>query len=53
MKLLKCLSAALAIAAAPRAASAHETGLSKPYAACMGKSSATTMDTLGCLTAEH
>ena len=53
MKLLKRLSAALAIAAAPRAASAHETGLSKPYAACMGKSSTTTMDTIGCLTAEN
>jgi uncharacterized protein YecT (DUF1311 family) len=53
MKLLKCFSAALAIAAAPIAASAHETGLSKPYEACMGKSSATTMDMIDCITAEH
>jgi len=53
MKLLECFFAALDIAAAPLAASAHESGLSKPYAACMGKSSATTMDMIGCITAEH
>ena len=53
MKLLRCLSAALAIAAAPLAASAHETGLSKPYAACMDKSGGVTMDMIGCITAEH
>ena len=53
MKLLNCFCAALAIAAAPLAASAHETGLSKPYAACMDKSSGVTMDMIGCITAEH
>lgn len=52
MKTLKIFSAALAIAAAPIAASAHETGLSKQHAACMGKSSATTMDMIECITAE-
>jgi uncharacterized protein YecT (DUF1311 family) len=53
MKFLKCFSAALAIAAAPIAASAHETGLSKPYAACMDKSGGVTMDMIGCITAEY
>ena len=53
MKMLAFLCTALAIAGAPHAASAHETGLSQPYAACMGKSSATTRDMIGCITAEN
>ena len=53
MKTLKCFGAALTIAAVSHAASAHETGLSKQYAACMDKSSATTMDMIGCITAEN
>jgi len=53
MDALKRLSAALAIAAAPLATSAHETGLSTFYEACMGKSGATTMDMIGCITAEN
>jgi uncharacterized protein YecT (DUF1311 family) len=53
MNALKRFFAALAIAAAPLAASAHETGLSKPYAACMDKSGGVTMGMIECITAEH
>lgn len=53
MKTLKRFSAALAIAAASHAASAHETGLSKPYATCMDKSGGVTMDMIECITAEN
>lgn len=53
MNLLKCFCVVLAIAVASHAASAHETGLSQPYAACMDKSNATTMDMIGCITAEN
>lgn len=53
MKLVKCFCTALAIAAAPFAASAHENGLSKPYAACMDKSGGVTMDMIECITAEY
>jgi len=53
MNPLKRLCAVLAIAAACHAAGAHETGLSKQHAACMDKSGATTMDMIGCITAEN
>nr|WP_041377816.1 lysozyme inhibitor LprI family protein [Polaromonas naphthalenivorans] len=53
MKTLKRFSAALAIAAASHAASAHETGLSKQHAACMDKSGGVTMGMIECITAEN
>lgn len=52
MKILKRFFAALAIAAASHAASAHEIGLSKQHAACMDKSGGTTMGMVECITAE-
>jgi uncharacterized protein YecT (DUF1311 family) len=53
MKIARFLFAALAIASVPWAASAHETGLSKQYAACMDKSGGVTMGMIECITVEN
>jgi uncharacterized protein YecT (DUF1311 family) len=53
MKIAKFLFAALVIAGVPYAASAHETGLSKLYAACMDKSGGVTAGMIECITAEN
>ena len=47
-----CAAFAFTIAGAAPAASAHDTGLSKPHAACMDKSGGTTMGMIECITAE-
>ena len=52
MKILKSFFAALAIAAASHAVSAHEITLSKQHTACMDKSGDTTMGMIECITAE-
>ena len=53
MKSLKRFCATLAIAAVSSAASAHETGLSKQYTACMDKAGGTTFGMIECITTEN
>lgn len=52
MKTLSSLCAALTIIAVPHAAGAHDAGLSKQHAACMGNSGGTTVGMIDCITAE-
>lgn len=51
MKLLTILCTALAIVGAPTAVSAHETGISPSYTACMDNAG-TTVGMVECITAE-
>ena len=53
MKTLAFFCAALAVAGASFAASAHDTGLSPQHAACMDKSGGTTMGMIDCIDAEY